>query len=288
MSLVLFDGVGVYLRTGSTCWMSHEDAPVFLSKIIYMMLACHRLLEDRSPGLLEAANVKLDALEFQARLKACASQPVVSNSTVTYPAEQERVTDNAMGAGRDTKVAAEPAKEESDFSSHASNDQATDVDMPSSNDDDLHGRQDGAANAASDCVVEPFAQAGDNDPLPNLVAAADEETESSDGQEEIYQPVRLHATNSRFDDRLRRGPWLHSLPYFVYMHNIKRVRKVKASQASKQASQRFVFDKHYHCPLYTIKKWGPESSRFSLAHNVNNMRTTEGKIMLYGTRPYSD
>ena len=29
------------------------------------------------------------------------------------------------------------------------------------------------------------------------------------------------------------------------MHNIKRVRKVKASQASKQALQRFDFDSHY-------------------------------------------
>ena len=43
---------------------------------------------------------------------------------------------------------------------------------------------------------------------------------------------------------------MHSLPYFVYMHNIKRVRKVKASQLSKQASQRFQFDDHY--PLSTL------------------------------------
>ena len=81
--------------------------------------------------------------------------------------------------------------------------------------------------------------------MSNPAASADEETEHSDEQEETYQPIRLHATTSRFDDWLHRGPWLHSLPYFVYMHNIRRVRKVKASQASKQASQRFEFDKHY-------------------------------------------
>ena len=34
------------------------------------------------------------------------------------------------------------------------------------------------------------------------------------------------------------------------MHNIRRVRKAKASQASKQASQRFQFDEHY--PLSTL------------------------------------
>ena len=87
------------------------------------------------------------------------------------------------------KVAAEPADEESDLSSHATNDEATDGDMQSSNNDELHGRQDGDANAASDSVVESFAQAGNNDLLPNPMASADEETEHSDGQEETYQPA---------------------------------------------------------------------------------------------------
>jgi hypothetical protein len=57
--------LAVYLKTGDTCWMSHYEVPVFLSKIIYMMRACHRLVEDRSPGLLEAANVNIQAVEFQ-------------------------------------------------------------------------------------------------------------------------------------------------------------------------------------------------------------------------------
>ena len=58
----------------------------------------------------------------------------------------------------------------------------------------------------------------DDDDRP---ASADEETEHSDGEEETYHPVRLHATTSRFDNWLHRGAWLHDLPYFVYMHNIK-------------------------------------------------------------------
>ena len=98
--------------------------------------------------------------------------------------------------------------------------------------------------------MEPVAQNGDHNGLSNPPASADEETEHSDGQEETYQPVKLHATTSRFDDWLHRGPWLHSLPFFVYMQNIKRVRKGKASHASKQASQRFEFDRHY--PLSTL------------------------------------
>ena len=62
--------LGVYIRTGGTCWMSHNEVPVFLSKIIYMMHACRRLVEDRTPGLLQAANVSVQALEFKARTPA--------------------------------------------------------------------------------------------------------------------------------------------------------------------------------------------------------------------------
>ena len=95
------------------------------------MHACCRLLEDRSPGLLEAANVQPDVVEFQARLKAGASPPSVSNSTVTHPLEKKwstkasSSTDTAMGDELEARVAAEPAEDESDFSSCAAQDQAT-------------------------------------------------------------------------------------------------------------------------------------------------------------------
>ena len=186
--------LAVYLRTGGTCWMSHNEVPVFLSKIIYMMHACRRLLEDRSPGLLEAANVKLETLE----LRTGASPPRV-----------------AVPRWRAT--------------AHRGADEENDQD----------------ASDASSGEVGPLAQSRDHDLQSNSPASADGEEEHSDDQEETYQPVRLHATTSRFDDWLHRGPWLHSLSYFVYMHNVKRVRKVKASQASKQASRRFEFDRHY-------------------------------------------
>ena len=47
---------------------------------------------------------------------------------------------------------------------------------------------------------------GEPDLMSNPAAFADEETEHSDEQEETYQPMRLHATTSRFDDWLHRGP----------------------------------------------------------------------------------
>ena len=98
--------------------------------------------------------------------------------------------------------------------------------------------------------VGGLARTGDRDALSNRPASAKEKTEQSSDQEETYQLVRLHATTSRYDDWLHRGRWLRSLPYFVYMHSINRVRKAKAWQASKQAPQRFEFDEHY--PLSTL------------------------------------
>ena len=202
--------LAVYLRTGGTCWMSHNEVPVFVSKIIYMMHACRRLLEDRSPGLLEAATVKLDVVEFQARPKAGAPPPSVSNSTVTHPVDQKwsaktcSSTDTAMGDKLEAGVAAEPAKDESDFSSCAAEDQATKLLVQatgSSNNEELHGQQDRNDKSPSHRDAKPPAQAAnletgttdstnDNDYIPsNSLTSTDEETEHSGGEGETYQPV---------------------------------------------------------------------------------------------------
>ena len=134
----------------------------------------------------------------------------------------------------------------------------------SSNNKELRGQQDYHDISPSHRDVEPLTQTADSEtgttessvdsdyiPSDSLTSTDEEaehsvgeETEHSGGEEETYQPVRLHATTSRLDDWLHRGPWLQSLPFFVYMHNVKRVRKTQASLGSKQASQRFVFDSH--------------------------------------------
>ncbi len=241
--------LAVFLRTGGTCWMSHNEVPVFLSKIMYMMHACRRLLEDRSPGLLEAANVKLDVVEFQARPKAGAPPPIVSNSTVTDPTEQELVADSAMGEEVEAKVAAEPAEDEVENQ---------DTDNSSSNDDELPGSD---ADPPSHSDVEPLAQAGNlatgsKDRSEDSACLHEEETEHSDIGEETFQPVRLHATTSRFDDWLHRGPWLHSLPYFVYMHNIMRVRKRRRLKHRSNPRNALSSTHITPCRLCTSKKWG--------------------------------
>lgn len=113
----------------------------------------------------------------------------------------------------------------------------------SSNVEKLHGQQEHNYESPTHSDAEPLAQAdnlrtgttdsaGDSDYLPsNPLTAADEETEHGDGEEDAHQPVRLRATTSRSDDWLHLGPWLHSLAYFVYVHNVKRIRKSKASRS---------------------------------------------------------
>ncbi len=110
----------------------------------------------------------------------------------------------------------------------------------------------------------PTTDSDDSDYTPSSApTSADEATAPSDVETETYKPVRLHATTSRFDGWLHRGPWLHSRPFFIYMHNIKRVRKIKASPASTQASQRFEFDLHY--PLSTVYQQEMEQGVIPLA-----------------------
>ena len=92
--------LAVYLRTGGTCWMSHEEVPVFLSKIIYMMHACHRLVEDRSPGLLEAADIKMDVMEFRAHKPP----PRTSARAARNPTKQEPENDSASSDENEARV----------------------------------------------------------------------------------------------------------------------------------------------------------------------------------------
>lgn len=256
--------------------MSHNEVPVFLSKVIYMMHACHRFMEDRSPGLLQAADIKLDTLELQAG----APPPRVPDSRIRSPTGSDQGIDQAKGDEIEARVAAEVHEEHSDLP-----DQTSDVDMLDSNDEELHGerdasaasaasdsdvkpfaqdggsdaephaQQDSNANECSDSEVEPFAHTGNCDALSNPAVSADDDMEHSDGQEETYHPVRLHATTSRFDDWLHRGPWLHALPYFLYMHNIKRVRQRAASQHRKKLHSASSSTATTHCLLYTNKKW---------------------------------
>ena len=86
--------LAVYLRTNGTCWMSHHEVPVFLGKITYMMQACRRLLEDRTPGLLEAANISLQAMEFHTD----APPPRTSDLAVTCPLPHELEIGIALGS----------------------------------------------------------------------------------------------------------------------------------------------------------------------------------------------
>ena len=193
--------------------MSHNEVPVFLSKVIYMMHACHRLMEDRSPGLLQAANIKLDTVEFQAG----APPPRAPDSRITFPTEKDQDIDEAMGDEIEAAVAAELHEEHSDLPDQASNEDYQDGEASAASNSDVEPlaqdsdaeplaqdkESDGNANKCSDSDVEPLFQTGDYDVLSNPAASADEDMEHSDGQEETYQPVRLHATTSRFDD------WLH-------------------------------------------------------------------------------
>ena len=234
--------LAIFLRTGGTCWMSHHDTPLFLSKIIFMMHACQRLMEDRSPGLMEAANVPLQVVELQKHTRTAAplirtahSELPNNSMTIQVPSHSDSSNtsdEHATGDEIEARVAAEPA--DNDNAMPLPTADAESCDTTHSNEDD-HTLDDNSDERTDDSDYEPS----------NSPTTPTEDTEISEIEEDAYRPVRLHATTSRFDDWLHRGPWLHSLPYFIYIHHIRRIRKSSTSKARKQASQRFEFDAHY-------------------------------------------
>ena len=174
--------------------MSHNEVPVFLSKAIYMMHACRRLMEDRSPGLLQAANIKLDTVEFQ----VSTPPPRAPDSRSTFPTEKDLDIDEAMGDEIEAAVAAELDEEDSNMEPLAEDSDveplAEDCDVePLAEDSDVEPAalesdveplaQDkeshGNANNYSDSDVEPICQTGDNDVLSNPAASADEDMAAS-------------------------------------------------------------------------------------------------------------
>jgi len=92
--------LAVFLKTGDTFWTSHNDAPVFISKLVFMLHECRRALEDRTPGLLEAADVSLQVIEFEA------SVPRVTGFSSGAPAEDEEEKEETGDS------ASEPSKDE--------------------------------------------------------------------------------------------------------------------------------------------------------------------------------
>ena len=56
--------LAVYIQTGNTFWTIHADQPLFLARLHFMLHECVRILEDRSPGILEAAQVPIQVIGF--------------------------------------------------------------------------------------------------------------------------------------------------------------------------------------------------------------------------------
>ena len=171
--------------------MSHNEVPVFLSKAIYMMHACHRLMEDRCPGLLQAADIKLDTVEFQLRTpppKAAQRQDLdideaSGNQTEAKVAEELHEENSNVEALAENSDAAPLAQEEGS-DRNANNDSDSDVEPlaqdgdaePAAKESDVESL---AQEKESDGDVAPIDETGDKDELPNPAESADENLAAS-------------------------------------------------------------------------------------------------------------
>ena len=254
--------LAVYLLTGDTCWMSHHDVPVFTSKCLFMMHECRRLMEDRSPGLLQATYTNIDAMEFQLQqtkqntisvrppdeLKASPTQnasipSVVSSGNLVTddtnvishePLQSTTSHNNNMvtpvsSQVADTQIMVDEANPNDTPSDGAGTDEHSTDGNNSSHDGERQQRKDDSdtephTEAGSD--VEPLASekckeicAAEETACLNDISSTDGEADNEFDDEHTYKPTRLHASTSRFDDWLHRGPLLDSLPFLLYMHH---------------------------------------------------------------------
>ena len=222
--------LAVYLRTGGTAWCTHKEKPVFFSKYVFMLHECQRLLEDRTSGLLEAADVQVQDVEFHLR-----GQLEPEPSAEQHPAPSERSPSSAA-----------PADEQADAETAdgASTDEGSAAPPP--------GRastrpRDEPHSAEAPDVAPRASQGGGRDDEEAVDASQTDDNHSVIGDpEENFVPVRLHATTSAFDDWLHRGPFLEPLPFFVYMQQVSRVSKAQvAENQTYRFRAAFNFDAHY-------------------------------------------
>ena len=104
--------LSVYIQTGNTFWTTHADQPLFLARLHFMLHECVRILEDRSPGILEPAQVPIQVIGFARRESSAQIQspsdhaiPLVESSRIvvdvsTTEGDEEAASRN-VSAGRD-------------------------------------------------------------------------------------------------------------------------------------------------------------------------------------------
>ena len=122
---------------------------------------------------------------------------------------------------------------------------------------------------------------------PDALSDADSDAESLNV--DSYRPVRLHATTSRFDDWLHRGPLLQPLPFWVYMQQVMRQLKPHRYQAFNLATPFMSSTDTTHSPRSTFNSSDHKSLCLgSLGHRVRNTKRITEKASPSGTQLCSD
>ena len=178
-----------------------------------MLHECQRLLENRTPGSLEAAPVVLNTVEFA--LAPSATHTAVGaarSNAATKDGPEAALETGDGGADTPTGSAAGHAAEEAPGTP-----------------DGAEQEDGGSANPCSDDNEgEPCREAALADHADAEPESDDQHTEDIDDDEaapEEFVPTAVHATTTAVDDWLHRGPFLEPLPLFVYMQHVQRVPK---------------------------------------------------------------
>ena len=197
--------LAVYVETGDTVWLTHRDVPLFFSRIIFMVNACRRVLENRSPGLIEPAHVPIEAIE----IRRAPSDGTAVRAMDTLREKPSLPVDAALLDGRGAS------------------------------------RLDKADEAASAAESGTEDGSDDGDDGEGDLDAGDDGDDDEPADGDAVELTSLHATTYRVDDWLHRGPFLAPMPLHLYLRFVTREKKPRLYQSSQSRSSFFQFDDHY-------------------------------------------
>ena len=215
-----------FIRTGGDARKTHRAVQVFLSRPMYILKECQRLLQQPAHQLIEAPDVReeayrsLDVIAVDATM-SCMTGEASDGTAPQRPRDAEEEEDEE-----------DAGDEESHGGSEGSDDQE-------SKENEAEAGKEYHESSEAVRAEQPRADEPAREPPA-------EEVLEEDGLP-ILSTKALAQTTSSHDDWLHRGPFLYELDFYTYVRHVHRAPKAKKSriEESERKAYLVLFDAHY-------------------------------------------
>ena len=218
-----------YITTGSLARKTHQPVAIFLSRPMYMLQECRRLLQRGDQILLDAPNCSYDDVR------------VVDVLAFTVVASSNNVSEAAASSAAQPAVAV-PSSSSAGDSAEQFGGQPPDMDEEeiAADGSAVEALDDGAASPEQH--AEPHGRSS-----PFIGTSLQEEGGNPDELMDNVEITTLTNTTNGYDDWLHRGPFLFDFDLHTYVSYVQRTpRPLKARLLDTQRVEHvFAFDDHY-------------------------------------------